>query len=62
MNSNYLTALFVIIFIVFVVIYIRVHNEESFYIEPNMIMGGDVENGSSAFELEGPGNDAWSGY
>jgi lipoprotein signal peptidase len=62
MNSDYLTVLFAIIFIVFIVMYISAHKEESFYIEPNMIMGGDVENGSSAFELEGPGDDAWSGY
>jgi hypothetical protein len=60
--------------LILIVIYINCCNE-SFYIEPNTIIGGAMpESGmimtpgghyqeyNAPLELEGPGNAAWSGY
>lgn len=68
------TAVFIIILIVLIVLYIQNCNE-GFYIEPNTIMGGAMpESGmemttngtyqyyNAPLELEGPGDAAWSGY
>jgi hypothetical protein len=70
MELDLVNILFIIIIVAILASYLhRVGNDEEFYIEPNMIEGGAVEDttpisgpNGGVLELEGPGNAAWSGY
>ena len=56
-----ITIISIIILILLVLLFVRGCRDEGFYIEPNMVAGG-YQAGPKDFELEGPGNAAWSGY
>ena len=56
-------ALIAIIFVILIILFIYYCcGNEYFSIEPNTIMGGYTNPDYTSFELEGPGNAAWSGY
>ena len=58
---SHLNIVCIVMLIVLIVIYVTKCNE-SFYIEPNTVVGGDYVNYGAPLELEGPGITAWSGY
>jgi hypothetical protein len=71
---NTTNILFITVFAILILFFIQKH-VEGFYIEPNTVIGGAMPQSgmmvaqdgqyqyyNAPLELEGPGNDAWSGY
>jgi hypothetical protein len=59
MNNGLVVGLIIVVLLVWLVMVNM--KKDSFMIEDNTIMGG-YTSGPADFELEGPGNAAWSGY
>jgi hypothetical protein len=62
MNNSLLVGLMIVVLLVWLVVMNwPKKKKDSFMIEDNTVMGG-YNSGPADFELEGPGNAAWSGY